>query len=196
MDIKEAIRERHSVRYYKDEPISDEQRKELEALISQCNEESGLSMQLVVDDPECFDTLLAHYGMFKNVKNYIAVVGPKAMADCWVAGTYKRGKCKAEVADNEKIVCVIAIGYGENQGTKHKSKPLAKICDIPEADMPVWFKNGVKAAMMAPTAMNQQKFRITLDRNDPVITAGKGLMTGIDLGIVKYNFEAASGHKV
>ena len=62
--------------------------------------------------------------------------------------------------------------------------------------MPVWFKNGVKAAMMAPTAMNQQKFRITLDRNDPVITAGKGLMTGIDLGIVKYNFEAASGHKV
>ena len=194
-------------------------RAELEALISQCNEESGLSMQLVVDDPECFDTLLAHYGMFKNVKNYIAVVGPKALADldvrggyygqkivlaaqmmglntCWVAGTYKRGKCKAEVADNEKIVCVIAIGYGENQGTKHKSKPLAKICNIPEADMPVWFKNGVKAAMMAPTAMNQQKFKITLDGNNPVITAGRGPMTGIDLGIVKYNFEAASGHKV
>ena len=129
MDIKEAIKARHSVRYYKDEPISDEQRAELKALISQCNEESGLSMQLVVDDPECFDTLLAHYGMFKNVKNYIAVVGPKALEDldvrggyygqkivlaaqmmglntCWVAGTYKRGKCKAEVADNEKIVCV------------------------------------------------------------------------------------------
>ena len=68
MDIKEALRERHSVRYYKDEPISDEQRAELEALISQCNEESGLSMQLVVDDPECFDTLLAHYGMFKNTR--------------------------------------------------------------------------------------------------------------------------------
>ena len=199
MDIKEAIKARHSVRYYKDEPISDEQRAELEALISRCNEESGLSMQLVVDDPECFDTLLAHYGMFKNVKNYIAVVGPKSMSDLDVRGgyyTYKRGKCKAEIADNEKIVCVIAIGYGENQGTKHKSKPLSKICDVPEADMPVWFKNGVKAAMMAPTAMNQQKFKITLDGNDPVITAGKGPMTGIDLGIVKYNFEAASGHKV
>ena len=167
-------------------------------------------MQLVVDDPECFDTLLAHYGMFKNVKNYIAVVGPKSMADldvilaaqmmglntCWVAGTYKRGKCKADIAGNEKIVCVIAIGYGENQGTKHKSKPLSKICDIPEADMPVWFKNGVKAAMMAPTAMNQQKFFITLDGKEPVITAGRGPMTGIDLGIVKYNFEAASGHRV
>jgi hypothetical protein len=62
--------------------------------------------------------------------------------------------------------------------------------------MPVWFKNGVKAAMMAPTAMNQQKFRISLEEDEPIITSGRGPMTGIDLGIVKYNFEAASGRKV
>ena len=219
MDIKDAIKARHSVRFYKDEPISDEHKAELEALIGECNAESGLHLQLIVDDPECFDTFLAHYGMFKNVKNYIAVVGPKAMADlevrggyygqkivlaaqmmglntCWVAGTYKRGKCKVEVKDNEKIVCVIAIGYGENQGTKHKSKPLSKLCSVPESEMPVWFKNGVKAAMMAPTAMNQQKFRISLEEDEPIITSGRGPMTGIDLGIVKYNFEAASGRKV
>ena len=218
MDIREAVKARHSVRFYRDEPIPDELREELESLIRECNDESGLHMQLIVNDPECFDTLLAHYGMFKNVKNYIAVVGPKSMGDldvkggyygqkvvlaaqmmglntCWVAGTYKRGKCKAEVVDNEKIVCVIAIGFGENQGTKHKSKPLAKICDVPEEEMPVWFRNGVKAAMMAPTAMNQQKFSITLKGDEPVITAGRGPMTGIDLGIVKYNFEAVSGHK-
>ena len=219
MDLKEAIKSRHSVRYYKDEPISEETKAQLEALIAACNEEGGLHMQLIVEDPECFDTLLAHYGMFKNVRNYIAVVGPKDMANleekggyygqkvviaaqqmglntCWVAGTYKRGKCKAVLEDGEKIVCVIAIGYGESEGTRHKSKPLSKICDIPEADMPVWFKNGVKAAMMAPTAMNQQKFMISLDGEEPVITAGAGPMTKIDLGIVKYNFEAASGHKI
>jgi len=219
MDIREAIKSRHSVRYYRNEPIAEETRAELEALIGACNAESGLHMQLIVEDPECFDTLLAHYGMFKNVRNYIAVVGPKDMANleekggyygqkvviaaqqmglntCWVAGTYKRGKCKAVLEDGEKIVCVIAIGYGESEGTRHKSKPLSKICDIPEADMPVWFKNGVKAAMMAPTAMNQQKFKITLEGGRPVITAGAGPMTRIDLGIVKYNFEAVSGHKV
>jgi nitroreductase len=219
MDIREAIKSRHSVRYYRNEPIAEETRTELEALIGACNAESGLHMQLIVEDPECFDTLLAHYGMFKNVRNYIAVVGPKDMANleekggyygqkvviaaqqmglntCWVAGTYKRGKCKAVLEDGEKIVCVIAIGYGESEGTRHKSKPLSKICDIPEADMPVWFKNGVKAAMMAPTAMNQQKFKITLEGGRPVITAGAGPMTRIDLGIVKYNFEAVSGHKV
>lgn len=219
MDIREAIKSRHSVRYYRNEPIAEETRAELEALIGACNAESGLHMQLIVEDPECFDTLLAHYGMFKNVRNYIAVVGPKDMANleekggyygqkvviaaqqmglntCWVAGTYKRGKCKAVLEDGEKIVCVIAIGYGESEGIRHKSKPLSKICDIPEADMPVWFKNGVKAAMMAPTAMNQQKFKITLEGGRPVITAGAGPMTRIDLGIVKYNFEAVSGHKV
>ena len=218
MDLKEAIKSRHSVRYYKDEPISEETKAQLETLIAACNEESGLHMQLIVEDPECFDTLLAHYGMFKNVKNYIAVAGPKALPDleekggyygqkvviaaqrvglntCWVAGTYKRGKCKAALEEGEKIICVIAIGYGENAGTKHRSKPLAKVCSVPYEEMPVWFKNGVKAAMMAPTAMNQQKFMISMKDGEPVITAGAGPMTKIDLGIVKYNFEAVSGHK-
>ena len=218
MDLKEAIKSRHSVRYYKDEPISEETKAQLEALIAACNEESGLHMQLIVEDPECFDTLLAHYGMFKNVKNYIAVAGPKALPDleekggyygqkvviaaqrvglntCWVAGTYKRGKCKAALEEGEKIICVIAIGYGENAGTKHRSKPLTKVCSVPYEEMPVWFKNGVKAAMMAPTAMNQQKFMISMKDGEPVITAGAGPMTKIDLGIVKYNFEAVSGHK-
>ena len=190
--------------------------RRLGALIHPCDRRIGqvtentLGLLLIVNDPECFNTLLAHYGMFKNVKNYIAIVGPKSMSDlderggyfgqkiviaaqmlglntCWVAGTYRRGKCKADLEAGEKIVCVIAIGYGENEGTKHRSKPLAKVCDVAEADMPVWFKNGVKAAMMAPTAMNQQKFMISLDGEEPVITAGAGPMTKIDLGIVKYN---------
>ena len=215
MDIKEAIKARHSVRQYKDLPIPEDLKSELEKLIAACNEESGLHIQLITDDPECFDTFLAHYGRFRNAKNYIALVGPKAMPEleeragyygqkiviaaqmmglntCWVAGTYGRGKCKADTEAGEKIVCVIAIGFGENEGVKHRSRPLAQLCSVAEADMPAWFRNGVKAAMMAPTAMNQQKFRISLEDGKAVITAGRGPMTKIDLGIVKYNFEAAS----
>lgn len=217
MDIKQAIIERHSVRRYKEDPIPEELAGRLQDLISDCNEKSGLHMQLILDDPGCFDTLLAHYGWFKGVRNYIAVVGRESLPEmeklggyygekvvleaqrmglntCWVAGTFSRGKCKAEQGPGEKLICVIAIGYGEDPGKKHRSKPLAKLCTVPEEEMPVWFKNGVKAAMMAPTAMNQQKFRISLDGGEPVITAGRGAMTKIDLGIVKYNFEAASGH--
>ncbi|MCR5120016.1 MAG: nitroreductase family protein [Lachnospiraceae bacterium] len=218
MDIKEAIKERHSVRQYKDIPIGEDERKKLASLIEQCNAESGLSIQLVCDDTQCFDTFLAHYGKFSNAKNYIAMVGKKSLADldercgyfgqrlvleaqmmglnsCWVAGTYSKGKCKANIASDERIVCVIAIGYGENNGSEHRSKAVEKLCDIAEADMPDWFKTGVEAAMMAPTALNQQKFTITLDGDKALITAKAGPMTKIDLGIVKYNFEAASGHK-
>lgn len=217
MEIREAIRARHSVRKYLDMPITGEMKEKLETLIRECNEESGLHIQLVLNDAECFRTLLAHYGWFENVNNYVAIVGSKELPDleekggyygqkivlaaqqeglntCWVAGTYKKGKCRAEKAADEKIICVIAIGYGENQGTKHKSKPLAKLCSVKEEDMPGWFRNGVKGAMMAPTAMNQQKYTISLEEGEAVITAGRGPMTKIDLGIVKYNFEAASGH--
>ena len=127
-------------------------------------------------------------------RNIVLAAQQEGLNTCWVAGTYKKGKCRAEKAADEKIICVIAIGYGENQGTKHKSKPLAKLCSVKEEDMPGWFRNGVKGAMMAPTAMNQQKFTISLEDGEAVITAGRGPLTKIDLGIVKYNFEAASGH--
>ena len=222
MDIKQAIKERHSVRQFKDLPIKNEDIEQLEALIKECNAESGLNIQLILDDSECFDTFLAHYGKFKNAKNYIALVGKKAIENldqkcgyygqklvlqaqilglntCWVAGTYGKGKCKANTNAGEKIVCVIALGYGQTNGVPHKSKPVEKLCTVPEADLPntpAWFQEGLEAAILAPTAINQQKFLVSLEGDKTVITTKGGPMTQLDLGIVKYNFEAASGQKV
>ena len=219
MTVREAIKARHSVRQFKDMAIRDEDREELQDLIEVCNRESGLNIQLICDDPECFSTFMAKYGKFKNANNYVALVGPKDMEDlaercgyygqrivlaaqmlglntCWVAGSYGKGKCKADHEKGEKLVCVIALGYGETEGVPHKTKPMSKLCDVPEKEMPVWFKNGVIGAMLAPTALNQQKWRVTLDGEEAKITTKMGPMTKIDLGIVKYNFEAASGHKV
>jgi hypothetical protein len=218
MDIKEAIKQRHSVRQYSSDPIIGDVRTSLETLIREVNEESGLHIQLITDDPECFDTLLGHYGKFSGVNNYIAIVGSKklnkldelggyygekivleaqmlGLNTCWVAGTYGKGKCKAALDAGEKIVCVIAIGYGKNSGTTHKSKDLSKLCGVAEKDMPAWFKEGIEAALQAPTALNQQKFFIDIDGEDAVIKPGFGPMTKLDLGIVRYNFEAASGHR-
>ena len=222
MDIKEAIKERHSVRQFKDLPIKSEDSEKLQALIKECNAESGLNIQLILDDSECFDTFLAHYGKFKNANNYIALVGQKSIESldqkcgyygqklvlaaqmlglntCWVAGTYGKGKCKANLTAGEKIVCVIALGYGEKNGVPHKSKPVSKLCNIPEADLPntpAWFQKGLEAAILAPTALNQQKFIVSLEDDKPVIKSKGGPLTQLDLGIVKYNFEAVSGHKV
>ena len=217
MDIKQAITERHSVRQYKDLPVSVEAKKRLEVLVKECNEASGLNIQLICNDPDCFNTFMAHYGKFSKANNYFAMVAKKDLPNrdeligyygqklvleaqmlglntCWVAGTYGKGKCKANIAAGEKIICVISLGYGENSGSVHKSKPVEKLCDVPESERPDWFKEGLEAALLAPTALNQQKFRITLKDGNPVITTKGGPMTKIDLGIVKYNFEIASGH--
>jgi nitroreductase len=217
MDIKQAIKERHSVRKYKEDPIPEELVNRLGELIRECNAESGLHIQLILEDPGCFDTLLAHYGWFRGVRNYIAIVGEESLPDmeelggyygekvvieaqrmglntCWVAGTYSKSKCRAQISPGEKLVCVITIGYGQTQGKRHKSKPISKVCGIAEKNMPDWFREGVDAALKAPTAINQQKFYITLEQGEPVIKAKRGPLTKIDLGIVRYHFEAASGH--
>ena len=219
MTEKEAILARHSVRQYKDIPIDEDKCRELNELIGKCNSESGLNIQLVLDDEGCFDTLFAHYGKFTNAKNYVALVGKKSVENldelcgyygqkivlaaqmmglntCWVAGSYSKGKCKATVQPDEKIVCVISIGYGETQGHERRSKPMEKLCNVAQRDMPAWFKDGMEAAMKAPTAINQQRFFVTLDGENVTIKAKFAAMAKIDLGIVKYNFEAASGKKV
>ena len=218
MNIREAIKARHSVRQFKDMPIGEAEADKIRDIIDECNKESGLNIQLVRNDHDCFNTFLAHYGKFKNANNYKAIVGNKSVSDlderagyygqrivleaqilglntCWVAGTYGKGKCRADIASGEKIVCVIAIGYGENEGVGRKSKPVEKLCSVKKKDMPVWFKNGMIAAALAPTALNQQRFYIEIDGENAVITAQRFPMAKIDKGIVRYNFEAASGHK-
>ena len=219
MTLKEAVKARHSVRQYKDEPIGPETAAGLNALIAESNAESGLHMQLILDDPACFRTMLAHYGKFRNANNYIALAGPKALPDldercgyygqklvlaaqtmglntCWVGGTFGRKKCKAVLDAGEKLVCVIAVGNGVNNGKERKTKSMEKLCTVPAAEMPDWFREGMEAAMLAPTALNQQKFSISLEDGRVTITAGKGVMTKIDLGIVRCNFEIGSGVRI
>ncbi|MCR5214417.1 MAG: nitroreductase family protein [Eubacterium sp.] len=219
MNIKDLIKARHSVRQFKDISIEESIREKLNNLAIRCNEDSGLNIQVIYDDPDCFNSLIAHYGKFENVTNYIALVGRKSLDNleelcgyygermvlmaqelglntCWVGGTYSKGKCKADKQKGEKIVCVIALGYGKGSGVKHKSKKVGDLCNVAEEDMPIWFKNGMVAAMLAPTAINQQKFLVTLkDDEEVIITPKKGPFAMVDLGIVKYHFEAVTGRK-
>ena len=59
--------------------------------------------------------------------------------------------------------------------------------------MPEWFENGMKAAMLAPTALNRQGFFITLSDNTVHAKALFGFYSKIDLGIVKCHFEIGAG---
>lgn len=77
-DITELMRKRHSVRQYLEKSIPDEIRKKLNDYASELNKKGGLNIQIIYDEPKCFNTRMAHYGEFENCTNYIAMVGKKS----------------------------------------------------------------------------------------------------------------------
>ncbi len=214
MDIMQAMKERHSVRQYTDRPIDSQVINALQAEIDNCNKQADLHIQLVTNEPKAFDSFMAHYGKFSGVKNYIALVGKKSgkldelcgyygehlvlkaqqlgLNTCWVAMSYKKIPGVFQVTKGEKLTVVIALGYGQNQGLPHKSKSAEAVSNITD-DSPEWFRSGVEAALLAPTAMNQQKFTLTCKDNKVSAVAGLGFYAKLDLGIVKYHFELGAG---
>ncbi len=64
------------------------------------------------------------------------------------------------------------------------------------ADAPEWFLSGLEAALLAPTAVNQQKFRFILHEGNQVEAKPLPSLIGythVDLGIAKCHFEIGAG---
>jgi len=216
MDILEEMKSRHAVRSYRDMPIEEEKRTIINGLVDAANAEGHLSIQVFYDEPKAFDTFMAHYGKFSGVKNYIALVGDKSqevatgyygekivlalqgmgLNSCWVALTYGKGKVLIKKEKGQKILCMIAFGYGAVTGVAHHSKSAEEVSQV-EGEKPAYWDKGIEAALLAPTATNQQKFLFTY-RNGVTSLAvkGMGFYTAVDLGIVQYHFEAVTGVKV
>jgi len=143
MELIEAIKSRHSVRKYADKPIEVSKLATLRLAIEEANAESGLNIQLVVNEPKAFGSKLHTYGTFSGVRNYLVMAAPKGRE--W----------------EEKV------GY-----------------------------YGEKIVILAPTAVNQQKFKFILRDGNKVETKTFASLWGytqIDLGIVKYHFEIGAG---
>ena len=222
MDLLQAIKERHSVRKYIDRPIEAEKVAAIRQFIDECNRESGLHLQLVTEESLAFSTGLFSYGKFTGVKNYIALVAPKqgdyreaigyqgekivlfmqtlGLNTCWVGLTFKNIKDAYVLNPGEELKFVIACGYGEDGGVQHpQKKPVTHYYSDKRSSgepLPDWFMRGMEAALLAPTAVNQQKFLFTLMPNGRVEAKAKFDFIGYshyDLGIVKYHFEVAAG---
>lgn len=222
MTLIEAIEARHSVRKYKDEPIPEDILTVLRNRIREINDEAGLHIQLVTDEPKAFSGLMA-YGSFTGVKNYFVMAGKKGhdldgkigyygeqlvllaqtlgLNTCWAGLSYSKIPGTYELEDGEKIGCYIALGYGETQGKAHKSKEIKSVSNASDVT-PEWFNKGVEAALLAPTAINQQKFYIEYlgfkDNSKLPKVSARPLfsMAGyskMDLGIVKHHFEIGAG---
>ena len=216
----EAIKARHSVRNYLDRPIEASQVEALRAEISTINALSGLNIQLVLEEPKSFSTGVWKYGKFSGVRNYFVMAGPRGkeaeekigyygeklvllaqmlgLNTCWVGLTYTKIPGTFSLREGDIVHCVISLGYGANQGVQH---PLRPIEDFYEAagPLPDWFRAGLEAALLAPTAINQQKFKFILKEGGQVEARPLRSMVGytyIDLGIAKYHFEIGAGKAI
>ena len=221
MTLLEAIQARHSVRAYKEQPLADETVRVLAEKIAELNQEGRLHMQLIQNEPKAFQGTLAKYGKFRNVNNYIVMAGKKSddldervgyygeqlvllaqtlgLNTCWVGLSYSKVPGTYVLEEGEKIACYIAIGYGETQGVGHKIKTVEQVSNVSDIT-PSWFKKGIEAALLAPTAVNQQKFSfeyVGTSNNRHQVRAKKGFSmigyTKMDLGIAKCHFEIGAG---
>ena len=219
MELWEAIKARHSVRKYMDKPIEKAKVAQLRAEIERVNQESGLNVQLVVNEPKAFSSGLWKYGQFSGVQNYLVMAGPKGkeaeekigyfgeglvllaqtfgLNSCWVGLTYKKIPGTFTLREGDIVHCVIALGYGMMPGVQHPQKPAENFYES-EGLPPEWFQRGLEAALLAPTAVNQQKFKFILHPGNVVEAKTLFSMAGytsVDLGIVKCHLEIGAGRK-
>lgn len=222
MTIQEAIEARHSVRAYTGQPLAADVVEVLEEKIRELNEKGHLHMQLIRNETKAFQGKLAKYGKFRGVNDYIVMAGQKSddlderigyygeqlvllaqtlgLNTCWVGLSYSKVPGTYVLEAGEVIKAYISIGYGETQGVSHKIKSVEQVSNANDLT-PSWFKQGVEAALLAPTAVNQQKFffeyipardgkpaRVLAKRNFSLIG-----FTQMDLGIAKCHFEIGAG---
>lgn len=210
MTLQEAMKARHMVRKYTDKAIPADIAAKLNERVKQNNEQYGLSIKLMINDgsavPGVIKLILA-----KGVNNFFIMAGPKGAderlgycgADLmlyaqtlglntwWVGGTYNR-KGATEKSGGATPVGIIAVGYGQTQGVLHKTKTADAVSSY-AGDVPDWFKEGVDAALLAPTALAKQAFIMKGEGSTVHIDCDNGIFSGVDTGLVKYHFELGAG---
>ena len=206
----DAIKERHSVRNYEAKKIEADKVEKIRAKIEELNKEGNLHLQFMVDAGKTYNKLFNKVAGLGSAPSVIACVGiddetleqrvgyygeklvlfiqELGLNTCW-AGTLNQKNIGAEVGSNEKLVISIAVGYGKDKGKPHKSKSPEQVIEA-KGDRPYWFNKGVDMALLAPTAINQQKFTIRLNEDESVDFVDKGgIFSQVDLGIVRCHFE-------
>jgi nitroreductase len=221
MTLLEAIQARHSVRAYQGRPLTDADAQALQEKIDEVNRIGRLHIQLIRNEPKAFLGPFARYGKFRGVTDYLVMAGVKAddlderigyygeqlvlfaqsigLNTCWVGLSYTKIPNTYVLNEGEAIQAYISIGYGATQGVSHKIKRIDQVSNVSDST-PDWFRRGVEAALLAPTAINQQKFSFEymgMTEGRHRVRAKKGFSlvgyTHMDLGIAKYHFEIAAG---
>ena len=125
------------------------------------------------------------------------------LSTCWVGTSYDKNAAKELCEGNEVLYCVIAVGYSDEKhslkermmeyGMHRQNKSKEALIEA-EEPVPEWFKQGMDAVYLAPTARNLRPF--VFEYKDGQVTASITSPTEtamIDLGIAKLHFELGAG---
>jgi Nitroreductase family. len=219
MDIIQAIEKRISCRAFTDQQVEQEKFDALVEEATRINEETGLHFQIFgpradgtvinmsdkmfAGNPPCYAALVAKKDPVEEEKlgyygeRLVLLAQTLGLNSCWVGLSFRKQPDQYQIANGEKLHCVIALGYGANQGVQHLMRPMEQFVKV-NGTMPEWFKRGMEAVLLAPTAVHQQKFEFELVDDHTVCARARFTLVGygkMDLGIVKYHFEVGAGHE-
>lgn len=212
-EMIKAISTRHKVTRYTDKPLPTDVINALNKRISDINDSTGyLKLKLMLNDTKGLATFFKIF-MSKGVKNYIILSGKDSvdldeklgyygmdimlyaqslgLNTWWVGDTYNKKSTQKEMSDY-KVIGIIVFGYGAHNGKPHKSKSTSEVSSY-NGDAPKWFKSGVNACLLAPTAMNKQAFFINGNGDKVTLSCNNGNYSHVHKGILKYSFELAAG---
>jgi len=211
--LKEAMYTRHTVRKFNGEPLPEDLQESLRLRAKDLNERFGLSISLVISDENPLNLMGRVFMGGEGFRSYFVLASEPhdgfeeqlgyASSDLvlfaqtlglntwWIGGTFDR-KYVSEFIPGLKIVGIVAVGYGLNQGVPHKSKAASAVSKY-NGEAPEWFNKGVEAALLAPTALNRQAFKIEGDGDTVRLSYAGGPLSDVDKGIVKHHFELGAG---
>ena len=212
MTLQDAMTQRHTVRRFTSAKLPADTVRKLRERTQVNNETYGLSIQLVTNHTDALN-LFAKLFMSTNVRNYWILAAPDS-ADCeeklgycgadlmlyaqtlglntwWVGGTYNH-KMQSFVMQGSKVMGILAVGYGKNAGKPHTSKQLASVSSY-DGTMPEWFRSGVNAALLAPTALGKQDFFLKGSGAAADLQCDGSSYSNVERGILKYHFELGAG---
>jgi len=211
--MKEAMHTRHTVRKFNGTPLSETEKNSLNERVAELNEKLSLSICLIESEKSPLNMMGKVVLRGEGVSSYFVLAADDragvdetlgyASSDLvlfaqtiglntwWMGGTFNR-KFVSTFVPGKKVVGIVAVGHGKTQGVPHKSKSPEAVSSY-SGEAPAWFKEGVDAALLAPTALNRQLFTITGEGRKVSLTYKSGPMSDIDKGIVKHHFELGAG---
>jgi nitroreductase len=133
------------------------------------------------------------------------------LSACWMAGFFRKGIISQfiEIKANEKILAVSPVGFAQESnsfmdnlmasfGRHSLRKPLADLTSgLPENEWPAWIKPALEAARLAPSAVNRQPWRFTIEPKSIVVSTDDRkidyrVSKRMDCGIAMLHMEIAA----